>query len=138
MTRTIAALTIALLISAGTEAEAQIAPPGPIPILPELLPISAVTEAEARTGDWEVMEYHDAWGDPTGKKAVYQVAWDLLVIGGDSVFVAAAFLEDCIDYEFRTVGVVRQRQERRLQPRKQYFFFQAEIRPTCQNLAACG
>ena len=74
MTRTIAALTIALLISAGTEAEAQ-------------------------TGEWEIRYPKDEWGDPNGDKIAHQRATATLAINGGNEVVMASLFVICVQSE---------------------------------------
>ena len=83
MTRTIAALTIALLISTGTEAQ---------------------------TGEWEIMEETDEWGDPVpdGDATIVQFAKaTLITAGGKNEDVHAILAARCHHKSYRIIFPVR-------------------------------
>ena len=93
MTRTIAALTIALLIGACKEAQTE-SDQSSAPALSESRPESQraaadstrqAQEAEAQTGEWEIEERTDEWGDPDpdGEGSISQMAKATLITAGE-------------------------------------------------------
>ena len=95
MTRTIAALTIALLIGAAISLTMGACTEQP--------PADAAMQkayqggAEVQTGEWEIIEATDEWGDPTPWRpnTVIQVAQAELTIGGESETVRVVLIFSC-------------------------------------------
>ena len=103
MTRSIATLTIALLIAIAISLTMGACTEQPPPTDAErekaaeaLIQKRAQRYAEAQTGEWEIKEVTDQWGDPAEEDRIFRFAEaSLTTAGGESETVGATLHVDC-------------------------------------------